>query len=148
MTNRPTKWLTNQLTNQTTDWQTRLQIFTSNKSRRSRSILDVKRYWRYFILGREAFENGATQVEIQVNKLFYMIQGVHKILCFLPKILKYSGLWPFSVFPRCQFVYTQQAGRKPALLQQNLQCSEKSQNVKEKTQYLMHTCTCKSIPMD
>ena len=35
-------------------------------------------------------------------------------------------------------VYTHQAGRKPAL-QQNWQSSEKSQNFKEKTQYLMNT---------
>ena len=38
---------------------------------------------------------------------------------------------PSSVFPRCQCVYTHQAGRKPAL-QQNWQSSEKSQNFKEK----------------
>ena len=36
-----------------------------------------------------------------------------------------------SVFPRCQCMYTHQAGRKPAL-QQNWQSSEKSQNFKEK----------------
>ena len=58
--------------------------------------------------------------------------------CVFPKILKYSGLWPFSVFPRCQCVYTHQVGRTPAL-QQNWQGSEKSQNFKEKTQYLMNT---------
>ena len=45
---------------------------------------------------------------------------------------------PGSVFPRCQCVYTNQAGRKPAL-QQNWQSSEKSQHLKEKTQYLMNT---------
>ena len=48
--------------------------------------------------------------------------------CVFSKILKYSGLLPF---PRCQCVYTHQAGRKPAL-QQNWQSSEKSQNFKEK----------------
>ena len=57
---------------------------------------------------------------------------------FFPKILKYSGLWPFSIFPRCQCVYTHQAGRKPAL-QQNWQSLEKSQNYKEKTQYFINT---------
>ena len=51
------------------------------------------------------------------------------------KILKYSGLFPFSVFHRCHF---HQAGRTPAL-QQNWQSSERSQNFKEKTQYLMNT---------
>ena len=45
---------------------------------------------------------------------------------------------PNSVFPRCQCVYTHQAGRKPAL-QHNWQSSEKSQNFKEKTQFLMNT---------
>ena len=33
--------------------------------------------------------------------------------CVFPKILKYSGLWPFSVFPRRQCVCTQHTGRKP-----------------------------------
>ena len=42
---------------------------------------------------------------------------------FIKKILD-------SVFPRCQCVYTHQAGRKPAL-KQNWQSSEKSQNFKE-----------------
>ena len=59
-------------------------------------------------------------------------------IVFFSEIFKYSGLWPFSVFPRCQCVYTHQAGRTPAL-QQNWQSSEKSQNFKEKTQYLMDT---------
>ena len=58
-------------------------------------------------------------------------------IVFFPKILKYSGLWPFSVLPQCQCVYTHQAGRTQAL-QQNWQSSEKSQNFKEKTQYLMN----------
>ena len=52
-------------------------------------------------------------------------------IVFFPKILKYSGLWPFSVLPRCQCVYTRQAGRKPAL-QQSWQSSETSQHFKEK----------------
>ena len=50
--------------------------------------------------------------------------------CVFSKILKYSGLLPFSVFPRCQCVYTRQVGRTPAL-QQNWQSSENSQNFKE-----------------
>ena len=52
-------------------------------------------------------------------------------IVFFPKTLRYSGLWPFSIFPRCQCVYTHQTGRKPAL-QQNWQSSEKSQNFKDK----------------
>ena len=59
-------------------------------------------------------------------------------MCFFPIFKKYSGLWSFSVFPRCQCVYTHQAGRKPGL-QQNWQSSEKSQNLMQKTQYLMNT---------
>ena len=35
-----------------------------------------------------------------------IIQGVHEILYFFPKILKYSGLLPFYVFPQCQCVCT------------------------------------------
>ena len=54
--------------------------------------------------------------------------------CVFWKNLKFSGLLAFSVFPRCQCVYTHQA----AALQQNWQSSGKSQNFKEKTQYLMN----------
>ena len=59
------------------------------------------------------------------------------VIVFFSKILKYYGLLPFSVFPRCQCVYKHQAGRTPAL-QQIWQSSEKSQNFKEKAQYLMN----------
>ena len=52
-------------------------------------------------------------------------------IVFFLKISKYSRLLPFTVFPRCQCVYTHQAGRTPAL-QQNWQSSEKSQHFKEK----------------
>ena len=48
--------------------------------------------------------------------------------CVFSKILIYI---PVSVFSRCQYVYTRQAGRTPAL-QQNWQSSEKSHNFKEK----------------
>ena len=60
---------------------------------------------------------------------------------FFPKILKYSGLWPFSLFPWCQCVYTHQAGRAPAL-QQNWQCSEKPQNFKEKNTIFIDYPVC------
>ena len=59
-------------------------------------------------------------------------------IVFFSNILKYSGLLPLSVFPRVLCVYTHQAGRTPALLQ-NWQSSEKSQKFKGKTQYLMNT---------
>ena len=58
-------------------------------------------------------------------------------MCFILKISKYFGLWPFSVFSRCQCVYTHQAGRAPAL-HQNWQSSEKSQHFKEKTIFNEH----------
>ena len=44
----------------------------------------------------------------------------------------------FLCFHRCQCVYTHKAGKKPAL-QQSWQSSEKSQNFKEITQYLLNT---------
>ena len=44
---------------------------------------------------------------------------------------------PFSVFLRCQCVYTHQAVRTPAL-QQNWQSSEESQNFKENTIFNEH----------
>ena len=65
------------------------------------------------------------------NSLASLSYRVFIKYCFFSKILKYSGLWPFSVFPRCQCVYTHQAGRTPAQ-QQNWQSSENSQNLKEK----------------
>ena len=67
-----------------------------------------------------------TNISLSVS--FYL-QDVHYY--FFLKILRYSGLSPFSVFPRCQCVYTHQAERTPAL-QQNWQSSEKSQSFKEK----------------
>ena len=66
-----------------------------------------------------------------------MLYRVFIKYCVFSEFLKIF-LWPFSAFPRCQCVYTHQAGRKPAL-QQNWQSSEKSQHFKEKTQYLMNT---------
>ena len=69
---------------------------------------------------------------------FILCTGCSLNIVFLPKILKYSGFWLFSVIPRFQCVYTHQAGRKLAL-HQSWQSSEKSQNFKEKTQYLMNT---------
>ena len=43
----------------------------------------------------------------------------------------------YCVFPRCQCVYTHQAGRTPAL-QRNLQSSEKSQIFRKKTIFNEH----------
>ena len=60
------------------------------------------------------------------------------MLFFFLTILEYSGLLSFSVFPRCQSLYTHQAGRTQAL-QQEWQSSEKSQDFEEKAQYLMNT---------
>ena len=61
-----------------------------------------------------------------------LVTGCSLNIVFFPKILKY---FPDSVFPQCQYVYTNQAGRTPAL-QQNWQSSEKSQKFKEKHQIL------------
>ena len=68
-----------------------------------------------------------------MNFYAYSYTGCSLNIVFFSKILKYSRLLPFSVFSRCQCVYTYQAGRTPAL-QQNRQSSEKSQHFKEKTQ--------------
>ena len=62
----------------------------------------------------------------------WQVQGFIKYRMFFSKILKFSGLWPFSVFPQCQCVYTYQVGRTPAL-QQDWQSSDKSHNFKEKS---------------
>ena len=59
-------------------------------------------------------------------------------MCFFAEDFKILRTLAFPCFPWCQFVYTHKAGRKPALLQK-WQSSEKSQSLKEKTQYLMNT---------
>ena len=51
------------------------------------------------------------------------------------------------VFLSSPSVYTHKAARKPAL-QRNWQSSEKSQNLKEKTQYLMNTLYINREMMD
>ena len=65
------------------------------------------------------------------ESLLYTYTGCSLNIVFFPKILEYSVLWPFSVFPWCQCEYTHQAGKTPAL-QKNWQSSERSQNIKEK----------------
>ena len=119
-----------------------------NKSRR-RSACDGTKW------GREWEENMmkerrklSTNLEIvsifnnfnnlEVFLTFLKVTGCSLNIVFFLKILKYSGLWSFFVFPLYQCVYTHQAGRTPAL-QQNWQSSKKSQSFKEKTQYLMNT---------
>ena len=70
-----------------------------------------------------------------VRYLWEKPTGCSLNIVFFPKIFKYSGL----CFPSVSVcVHTHQAGRTPAL-QQNWQSSEKPQNFKEKTQYLMNT---------
>ena len=59
---------------------------------------------------------------VKFSQIFYRV--FIKYCVFFSKILKHSGLLPFSVFPRCQCVYTHQAGRTPALRQS----SEKFRN--------------------
>ena len=55
--------------------------------------------------------------------LYSLATGCSLNIVFFSNILKYSGLLPFSVFPRCQCVYAHKAGRTPAL-QHNRQSSE------------------------
>ena len=61
-----------------------------------------------------------------------MYRVLIKYCVFFEDFEIYSGLWPLSVSPRCQCVYTHQAGRTPSALQRNWQSSEISQNFKEK----------------
>ena len=75
------------------------------------------------------------KLSVRCDKVWY---SVFIEYCVFSNILKYSGLWPLSVLPRCQCVYTKQTGRTPAL-QQNWQSSEKSQYFEDKTQYLLNT---------
>ena len=58
--------------------------------------------------------------------------------CVFSKDFEIFRTLTFLCFSWCQCLYTHQAGRKPAL-QQYWQSSEKSQNFKEKAQYLMNT---------
>ena len=118
----------------------------------AKSILTVAK--NFFVL--LSFTNYCLEVEVcayisvmeglkgKLAKLLYRAgppanaTGCSLNIIFFLKILEYSGLWSFSVVPRCQCVYTHQAGRTPAL-HQNWQSSEKSQNFEIKTQYLMNT---------
>ena len=85
---------------------------------------------------------------VKIGKLM-STTGCSLNIVFFQKILEYSELWSFSVYPRCQCVYTHQAGRTPAL-QQDWQSSEKSQHFKEKntiinTLYLNIIVSCYSF---
>ena len=64
-------------------------------------------------------------VKTIMNRVF-----IEYCVSFFEDFKIYSGLWPLSVSPRCQCVYTM-AGQTP-VLQQTLQSSEKSQHFKEK----------------
>ena len=60
----------------------------------------------------------ANNIKLEMNKIYVPVDtGCSLNIVFFPIFKKYSGLWPFSVFPRCQCVYTHQAGRTPALQQ-------------------------------
>ena len=63
-------------------------------------------------------------------------------IVFFPKILKYSGLLPFSVLPRCQCVFLVSVcthTRQETSAAAELAEFRKIQNFKEKTHYLMKT---------
>ena len=99
-------------------------------------FVSIPSYAAFFL---RAQSNKVSRNKSDKNSAKYFLHtGCSLNIVFFLKILKYSGLWSFSVFPLCQCVYTHQAGRTPAL-QQNWQSSEKSQSFKEKTQYLMNT---------
>ena len=51
--------------------------------------------------------------KIQTNIQIYT--GCSLNIVLFPKILKYSGLWPFSVFPWCQCAYANQVGTSAAV---------------------------------
>ena len=82
----------------------------------------------------------------EVNQVFwvwfkhrlFIVQCVHLVL-FVLEYFKIFRTLAFLCLPPCQCVYTHQAGRTPAALQQNWKSSEKSQTFKIKTQYLMNT---------
>ena len=57
----------------------------------------------------------------------YRVFIIYIIYCVFSKNFKYPDLWPFSVIPRCQCVYTHRA-------------AEKSQNFKEKHNIKWTSC--------
>ena len=81
--------------------------------------------------GVEGVEQVWEQVQLHYRLNLQPPTGSSLNIVFFPKILKYSELWPFSVLPRCQCVYTHKAGRKPALAAE-LAEFRKIQNFKEK----------------
>ena len=74
-----------------------------------------------------------------VLRMIGAVQFVHLTLCFFQRFYNIpDSVLPLFSLGVSQCVYTHQAGRTPAL-QRNVQSSEKSQNLKEKTQYFMNT---------
>ena len=61
-------------------------------------------------------------ITLLVRSFTCVCTGCSLNIVFFAKVLKYSGLLPLSVLPRCQCVYTHQTGRTPAV-QQNWQSS-------------------------
>ena len=95
----------------------------------------------FFCLGRRIdITNRVLQLPEQRRLPGLGPDGVsHQVQGVFSEDFKIFRTLAFLSFPSVfQCVYTHQAGRKPAL-QQNWQSSEKSQNFKEKTQYLMNT---------
>ena len=62
--------------------------------------------------------------------LYYFHTGCLLNILFFEDIKTYSGLWPISVSPRCQCVYTM-AGQAPVALQQNCRV-KKNHNILRK----------------
>ena len=115
------------------------QLFCPNK--RTCKIMPVNFFFYHLIMTtyvRMIFQSNdilsQCHIDLRNNPIgLYSYTGCSLDIVIFSKILKYSGLLPFSVFPRYQCVNTHQAGRTPAL-QQSWQSSEKFRNFKEKTQ--------------
>ena len=109
----------------------------SLNSRGARASLGLLKLQSAFlgVSSRHSMQQNAGRTTKKTRLLMYRVFIKY---CVFSKILEYSGLLPFSVFPRCQCVYTHQAGRTPALHSSKTgrlqNCSEQSQKFTEKIQ--------------
>ena len=98
----------------------------------------IIQFW-YWIIYQEKFSfvqilwfyQIRSQYHIIIRDLWFFEFSLDIAFFFFEDFEIYSGRWPLSVSPRCQWVCTM-TGQKPVLQQQNLQNSEKSKHFKEK----------------
>ena len=78
-------------------------------------------------------------VDWLVDRFRYSPATISIKYCVFSKILKYSGLWPFSVYPRCLCVYTRLHAWIARCQVEHQRCRRTGRVQKKKTQYSINT---------